>query len=198
MDIISPCFIQRASLPWKAAPDATLSRAVSFDYMGSSEFEFGMLPRSLRALAARAVADASVLVARPLPGCVDRDGRPLLAIGLPADAVNSYAAVLQPVLADQQRTQERTGFEDLVAPLDELWPGHVLRRQPPKGHRRGERLALHRQRVAAVLTRFWWDLDNDVMLSFEPDFMAALPGHLRASWLSMTPPPATPVLAAAA
>jgi hypothetical protein len=50
-----PYLIQRANIvkplsPKNQAGKVTLSKSVSFDYMGSSEFEFGALPKSLKRL----------------------------------------------------------------------------------------------------------------------------------------------------
>ena len=52
----SPYLIQRAVIQTPLAdPDARLSRAVSFEYMGSAEFEFGALPESFRRIQAQGV-----------------------------------------------------------------------------------------------------------------------------------------------
>jgi hypothetical protein len=49
--IRTPYLIQRATIKTPLAEGTSrLSDAVSFDYMGSSEFEWGALPKSLRAL----------------------------------------------------------------------------------------------------------------------------------------------------
>ncbi len=46
-----PYLIQRARIKTPLAPSNTrLSQAVNFDYIGSSEFEFGALPSSFRAI----------------------------------------------------------------------------------------------------------------------------------------------------
>lgn len=45
----TPYLIQRCEIKRPIAPaSADISKAVDFDYMGSSEFEFGALPKSLR------------------------------------------------------------------------------------------------------------------------------------------------------
>lgn len=31
-------------------------------------------------------------------------------------------------------------------------------------------------------TNFWWDLDNNIMFSFNEQFMRTLPGYLQNSW----------------
>jgi len=50
-----PYLIQRAEINNPlAAEDSRLSNAVDFDYMGSSEFEFGALPKSFRRIEAAA------------------------------------------------------------------------------------------------------------------------------------------------
>lgn len=196
MKLSKPYLIQRASVRSDAAADATVSQAVRLDYMGSSEFEFGALPRSLRSIASKACDNASCLVPVELPGIHDRNGRPLQVVGLPAGSAAEYAALMAPIVADDHgvRLKERADFEAMVTPLDKLPSYHPLHQEPPKGQRRGAKLAEYRARVDESLTRFWWDLNNGVMMSFEPDLMAKLPGHLRASWAVMEPPPSTPAL----
>jgi hypothetical protein len=52
MSVTQPYLVQRGKID-KIAPEGTiLTNAVDLDYMGSAEFEFGALPRSLRALRA--------------------------------------------------------------------------------------------------------------------------------------------------
>lgn len=66
--IKSPYLIQRAEIVTPLAPKTTiLSNAVSLHYMGSAEFEFGALPKSLR----RMQADLSKLVLRKVPEIMD-------------------------------------------------------------------------------------------------------------------------------
>jgi hypothetical protein len=48
----APYLIQRGTINWPLVHDR-LSKAVSFDYMGSAEFEFGALPESLREMQKR-------------------------------------------------------------------------------------------------------------------------------------------------
>lgn len=50
----TPYLVQRGEIIRPLASNVTLSKAVSFDYMGSSEFEWGALPKSLRALQSNA------------------------------------------------------------------------------------------------------------------------------------------------
>jgi hypothetical protein len=45
--------------------------------------------------------------------------------------------------------------------------------------------SVRRKEFLARLTNFWWDIENHVMLSFEDDFMARLPGVLKKSWDKM-------------
>lgn len=185
MEFRTPYLIQRASIRKNAADDAVLSKAVNLDYMGSSEFEFGALPQALKDLAARSRVSPDRLEVREIPGVNDRDGRPLLVIGLLDEEIGAYAEQLIPVVRGEARTKESTGFEDLVTPMDKLPSYHQLRREPPAGHKRGEKREKWLQDRDDRLTKFFWDIRQGPMMSFEPDFMQRLPGHLCASWTTM-------------
>jgi hypothetical protein len=66
-----------------------------------------------------------------------------------------YEAALRDVVTGKVRTKEPTGFKE-----------HM-----------GER--------PVYRADFWWDIENDMMMSFDSGFMAALPQILEASWAWM-------------
>lgn len=180
--LLSPYLIQRGRIRKQVPPHARLSDAVGFDYMGASEFEYGALPDSLRVLAARAAAHPAVLALSVLDGLADRDGRPLLCIGLHPGQAAEYQTLLLGVIGGRVATKERADFEDMVSPVEQLPSWHALRREPPRGFKRGEKRAAWESQRASWLTTLWWDITNSVFCSFETDFMEGLPAALRRSW----------------
>lgn len=190
--LLQPYLIQRCNL--KSAGDGrvaggTLSDAVRFDYMGSSEFEFGTLPRSLRDLQSRAARDDSALACLVLPGINDRHGAPMLAVGLLPGQEEDYASGLLAVISRKARTKESPRFEDQITPISELDSWHSLRGEPPAGQRRGDKRAAWFERVQSQLTTIWWDLDNSVFTTFDPGIAQDLPALLRGSWAYMDKKP---------
>lgn len=183
MQILNPWLIQRGS-PYSAerrAEATTVSQAVNMDYMGSSEFEYGALPKCLREMEAQAASMPETLTVRPIPGIHDRDGNPLLAVGLTAAALETYAGKIAEVVGGK-RIKERTSFEDAVTPIADLPSYHGLRRDPPKGHRREPKRSLWLADQRARMTGFWWDIDNGVMMTFDAALAADLPRLLQGSW----------------
>lgn len=102
-----PYLIQRAEIQRPLAdPDARLSRAVDFDYMGSAEFEFGALPSSFRNIEAQADAWQCRLVQE-----IQEEGRPLRVYSAFNDAeFEEYRQHLLALRAGRGRTKERTEF----------------------------------------------------------------------------------------
>ncbi len=64
--------VQRGTInrPLSQYTDVRISEAIDLDYMGSSEFEFGALPKSLRAFE----AEADALNSRVVPSVTDAEG----------------------------------------------------------------------------------------------------------------------------
>jgi hypothetical protein len=182
-----PYLIQRGSFRGPSiSNEAVISDAVSLEYMGSAEFEFGALPQSLRKMAENGVKDPSTLTVRELPDIRDRSGRPMLVIGISESNVAQYQDFILPFLGESPpRIKEDPQFEDMTTPLDKLPSYHPLRRDPPKGHRRGAKKEEYLAKQDKYLTKFWWDLTNNAMMSFEADRMAAIPENLAASWSRM-------------
>ncbi len=150
-----PYDIQRGTIRKGYAKSARFSEAVDLHYMGSSEFEWGALPASLRRLQANRM-ELSVL---EVPGVVDARGNPLLAYG-DFGRIDSeeYREAIRAVVHREARTRERTAFEDqMEVPVRERF----------------------------TVTDAWWDINNDVMMSFDAAFVADLPQILGNSWAYM-------------
>jgi hypothetical protein len=136
--------IQRGSIkrPLPGQFDAVrLSQAVSLDYMGSSEFEWGALPESFR----RIEAHPMTFIMRVIDSITDtKDGvvRPLKVWScLQDDEFAAYAVELTKLRDNQIRTKEYTSFQK------------------------------DRQLSSYDKTDFWWDIQNDTMFGFDLDFM---------------------------
>lgn len=143
--------VQRGVIQPKFKPEMRLSETVRLDYMGSSEFEWGALPKSLRRM--QEVGTLQSVVFRTFSS---RTGSPLRACGVFKDA-GAYESALAPVIAGTARTKEFTGFDQHVGP-ETKWSTGV---------------------------DFWWDIENDVMMSFHKKFMKTLPEILGSSWAWM-------------
>ena len=179
--MITPWLIQRARSvrPGSYQPDSTLSKAVNFEYMGSSEFEFGALPTSLKNMN----TDAESLTAFVMETIQDPNGRPLRAVGRTNDvSVEEYESVIARLTSGtgtSHRTKEYTGLDEAVSPGFPALPS----RRMTKAEK-----ADYIERWNENRTTFWWDLDNDIMMSFDENLMTNLPGHLAASWKAMNLP----------
>ena len=149
--------------------DDYLSNAVKLDAMGASEFEWGALPKSLRAL--EAVQGDLALVT--FPEIRREDGRVLKGLGVfSGERRDAYASSLVAVVEHRMRCHEWTNLPEAMQPSKHI---------PPYA----QKSKTARKDYLARLTNFWWDIENDVMLSFDDDFMRCLPGILRKSWDKM-------------
>lgn len=104
----APYHIQRGTIRTPLADvSAKLSDAVKLDYMGSSEFEYGALPKSFREI--EAVADA--WKQRVVPE-IEQGGLPLLVYGAMTDEeFAEYRGHLSRLRDGSARTLESTYFE---------------------------------------------------------------------------------------
>ncbi len=161
---VRPIFlVQRAAIqrPLSRYTDVRLSKAVDFDYMGSTEFENGSIWRSLQAI--EVAADALNL--RVVPEIVKATslerkssrlhiaGSKLHVVSLLTDAQwAEYLPYLLEIRQEKRRLKEQARF----SPTYDLKPGYSK-------------------------TDFWWDIQNHVMWSFDKDFMSGLVGNIAAS-----------------
>jgi len=136
--------IQRGTVkrPLPGPQDAVrLSQAVSLDYMGSAEFEWGALPESFR----RMVSHPMTFDMRVVSSITDtRDGvvRPLKVWScMQDDEFALYEIELIKLREGQVHTKEYTMFSKY----------HIKSKYDK--------------------TDFWWDIQNDTMFGFDQDFM---------------------------
>jgi hypothetical protein len=170
---VQPYSIQRGKILRGYSPTDRFSRTVRTDYMGSSEFEYGALPASLRGLQA-ASPRLSLLTVEEVR---DERGNPLLVYGdFVTHDPDAYRAMITEVAFGRARTREYTGFKDQISPAP-IVPSHRCRTKKQKQEYIEDEIARR--------TNFWWDIDNHVMMSFDAAYMADLPSILQASWAYM-------------
>jgi hypothetical protein len=185
-NLLRPYYIQRATIRTPLAdPTANLTNAVKLDYMGSAEFEFGALPKSLR----RLEAQQSTCQLRLVPELLDGE-TPLRVYSALSDRdFTSYVEFLLELrnsVSFSVRLKERSEFS-----LDERKPWGA----PAVVSTKSENPAVRRRKpqrpvYERTFADFWWDIDNDVMWSFHKIFMNRLPEHLAASFVTMNTKPA--------
>ena len=136
------------------------SEAISTGYMGSSEFEFGAMGKSLRAMhAANASGVPFFILSAPRGEGITHPitQQSLRVCGFYSEQeMQEYNKWLIMLSCDLVHTKERTDFSV-----------HALRE---------ERLRP---------TDFWWDIENHVMWTFHKPTTHKLEDYLKASWLKM-------------
>lgn len=163
-----PYLVQRGTIrrPLGGHRDARLTRAVNMDYMGAAEFEFGALPASLRRVEAqfslfKTVLAKNIVASIPVKG-VEREFTLRLYANFDTDEQrNTYITQLADVFFGTRHTKE-----SLHLYLDSAAGTYRL-----------------------TDTDFWWDIENDVFMSFDKQFMSGLQQNLQQSiaWLNSTP-----------
>lgn len=103
----TPYLIQRGKIN-RPMTDGRFSEMVDLDYMGSAEFEFGALPKSLRALQAN-VDSISVTVEPRIQGDNGENLRILHTFG--PDEYEEYLAYLLKLREGTLHTKESTWFD---------------------------------------------------------------------------------------
>ena len=152
MTVRAPYLIQRAEIESPLASVSTrLSQAVDFDYMGSSEFEFGALPKSFR----RMEANKEQLILRKVPEIMEGE--------IPL-RVYSY-------LTDEEFEQ----YKGYLLRLRNPTPSTRL------NTKEGVRFDANYEHSKYSKTDFWWDIDNDAMFGFKKMFMKKLESYVQAS-----------------
>lgn len=150
-----------------------LTPTINFDYMGSAEFEFGALPKSLRRLQA---VDALITI-RVLNHIKDNQDRSLRVLSALDDKqFAEYNRLLIDLRADKVRLKEVSKF----AAVEPVKP-------PPYVKSNAELRRWNMQMAEREQWKpdFWWDIENDVMFSFDKEYMNRLHDHLHASWKYM-------------
>lgn len=148
MNIRKPYLIQRASIKLNPSHTKKISENIETDYMGSSEFEFGALPKSLCAIS----ADLKLYHTIQVKEISNEKGQPLIVWSkIPFENLPEYVDHLKQIRLGKLHLKEATHFEKDCKPT--RWK----------------------------TTDFWWDLDNDVMFSFDPEIMKVLADSVRTS-----------------
>lgn len=169
--------VQRGKIRRPLIAGGTLSDAVEFEYMGASEFEAAPLPMPISLRALHEVSAELRFVRFPVVKRVD--DVELFGYGCFGGwELEEYAenlAAVAGVTAGEGRTLEPTNFRQALR--TDLVPPSM-------------RTPAAREACLANRTSFWWDLQNHVIMSFCPEFMAALPGLLAQSWAKLSLPAA--------
>lgn len=152
MKIYQPYLVQRAKVKDDVRHTKRISENIETDYMGSAEFEFGALPKSLRAIH----ADLPLYHIIQVKEIKNDKNMPLIVWSkIPFENLPEYVEHLKQMRLGKLRLKESTHF-------DQDWAKNYTR---PEWR----------------ITDFWWDLDNDAMFSFKPAIMKVLPDSVRAS-----------------
>ncbi len=151
-----PCHIQRGEIQTPlASEDTRLSQAVSFEYMGSAEFEFGALPASFRRIEAKADNWKCRIVDE-----IKEGDTPLRVWSAFTD--EEFAQYVDYLKVLRASTKDRA--------VKRFYTKEAVRFEIDYDHGNYSR------------TNFWWDIDNDVMFGFKKEFMKRV-GHYVASSL---------------
>lgn len=143
--------------PYNDYKGKRLSESVDLQYMGSAEFEFGALPKSLRALQSNEtmIQLDKVEFQNEVYKGHDLSGTLRILHIFNKEELNHYIEeYLIPMFRDKLHLKERSEF------------GYSSIRH------NGERSKVD----------FWWDIENHVMWSFDKLFMKRILDHLQASW----------------
>lgn len=97
----SPYLIQRCKIKDRSNKTKMVSEALSFDYMGSAEFEWGALPRNTEALFHK----RSQLIVTPYTGVLPKNVKNLFILSLPEQA-EQYQSELSNLVQGKTRTKE--------------------------------------------------------------------------------------------
>jgi hypothetical protein len=181
--IEQPYFLQRGRIQ---STEGSISKAVRLDYMGSSEFEFGALPESLR----RLQRDQSALQMVEFKSIVDRTGRPLLVYGnvhrtyevwrgdgVFKGDISSYEADMLKVSQNLVRLKETARLSDQIKPEKAMVFPNRVKTKAQK--------AAYIENTNSYKPNFWWDIGNDFMMAFDADFMQKLPNIMITTWAVM-------------
>jgi hypothetical protein len=152
----TPYLIQRARIATPLAEkSAHLSKAVGFHYMGSAEFEFGALPKSIR----RIEAQADSWICRIVNDIKEGDTPLRVWSALTDEEFTEYVGYLKILRASQSdRTVKRFYTKESVQ-------FEVDRKHDYEYYK----------------TDFWWDISNDVMFGFKKEFMKRVDSHVASS-----------------
>lgn len=163
----------------------SLDEICEYDYMGSSEFEFGALSDSLKKIINR----KEEMVKTVFENIVDRDGKPLLVYGLLTndEDIKEYNDKILFLVKNPYGGEYSPpdGGESLYMRLIEVIDindhlKYVTRKDLNPGtiryyRNRGKKIKNMLKNENMVRNDVWWDITNHVFMSFNPEFMKILP-----------------------
>lgn len=138
-----PYLVQRAK--FKENGVGSIDDVVRFDYMGSAEFEFGALPKSLK----RMTSNADKLSVYEFIHCVSGITKAPLYIISIGEIDDDYLEHILSMAKGELRLKEASNFNDAVKGVDFL----------------GEPINKDSWSSCDV----WWDIENDIMWAFGAD-----------------------------
>lgn len=162
--------VQRCTAKETLNPAGRFSESISLQYMGAAEYEFGVIPASLRRIANR----ADTFAWHTFPALADLAGRPLRVFTAFTGAdLEDYVGHLTELREGRGRTKMGSRFSR----------DHELEQRTRAEENRQSRRK-HKPHVLDA-TDLWWDPSNDVMWTYREDIALALPPMLAASLCSM-------------
>lgn len=160
----APYLVQRGQIrrPLGQHTDMPLKNAVSLDYMGAAEFEFGALPSSFRRTEAQFMLYKKVKVPS-IVACTGDKGKDftlrLFANFDTTEQEAQYLGWLEQMFAGELRMKESVGVVKAAGKI-----------------------------VLNDHCDFWWDIENDVFMSFDKQFMSRISEHLLKSFEVLNTP----------
>lgn len=161
----TPYLIQRAEINNERNDEMRFSQAVSLDYMGSAEFEFGATAKSLRAL------ENAFLTHRA------EDGNLMRITDVAVITIKSRSGKQKPLKVLHCFTDEE--FKEYLPYPHKMRAGNLRAKEGPRFE------ATPQWPFTSNSINFWWDLENHVMWSFDHEVMRKLPLYLQNSWKYM-------------
>jgi len=161
--------VQRGTINTPLSIENRISQAVNMDDMGSAEFEFGALPKSLRAM--QHAADKLTLRETNIFN-VDGDNLQVLT-SLSDEDFEQWCTQFQEACSNKRHLKKGLRIEN--------WFKAIQVPETLKGKSAKEYVDRHLR----YRSDFWWDIDNNLMASFNKDFMAQCKQNLESSWKYM-------------
>jgi hypothetical protein len=152
--------VQRGTIkrPLGLYKDCSLGSAVSFDYMGSAEFEFGALPKSFR----RIEAQSNMYELHKVESIVG--------------ILNGREFTLR-IYANFDTEEEKLAY---IKKLEALFAGKSYTKESLRVKQiEGSKVAIQDN------IDFWWDINNDVFLCFDKQFMTRIGNYLQATFRNL-------------
>lgn len=172
-EYITPYLIQRGKINTQYNVLDRISNAVKMDYMGSAEFEYGALPKSLRSMQEN--KDKMIFYTSDL---INKKNEHLIVYGnIDQDNFNHYIDYIKKAANFDFRLKESIGMDEQINGFDVNEP-HFYPINIKTKTKKQEYLTAKESKI----TDFWWDIENGLIMSFNKDFMDKIPCILQSSW----------------